>query len=1136
MAGGFPLRTRVELDLDGWTDVTSRVYARDPISISRGRSGDASSTDPANCRFTLDNRDDAFSMRNPRSPYYGLLRRNVPVRVSLPAEQTALVVRYNNPVLTNLSRVTTPSRAEFTVGETFDIRVDMDAEHWSNGTFAAKYAAVDGQREWVFGLTDNGRLYVMWAPEGTASRWSVRTVRLDDYQSPGRRAVRVVVDTGTVSGRAAATFYTAESLAGPWTEFYAWEGTEPKPFFPGPAQVEIGDCAGIQGGGVPGRVLGVEVRADGVLVMSPDFSAQAPGTSEFVDAQGNVWTVGADAEITDRDYRFFGEISQWPQSRDVSGRDRTVQVTAYGIRRRLEMNAPPLDSVMVREFSSPRRADVVAYWPMEDEPGSTAIASGLPGHAPMTIVGAPKLGEYSAWPSSRPLPVMMSGCFRGKVPRYDDSTGEIAVRWFASVHANPSSSTGLFQLRTSTASWLVDLRENGDIRVRAWTLDGETQLYSSPWYPIWQGPPGLVRYGYVYFNFALRQQGNAVFYQIDIIDFQADQIFRQPIPRVLYETATVTAVRRLGRATSVAVGRNQGLGDITIGHLAIANKWDAFAQTGGALNTWNGESAEERLVRLSREDGIPIRINNGGDTASAVNGHRLGDQTADSWLELVERVELSDMGMLVEPRDELGFVYRNRHSLTNQVPRLTLDYGSGEIAGDLHPVDDDKAIVNDVRVKRSDGGSYSAEDTESALSVLPPPFGVGRYSTEVEISAQSDEWLPSQASFRLRRGTVDEPRYPTLSVDLHSPRISDEQARRVRRLDIGDRVEILNADAWTEGTGQIVTGYTEELDVMAHRFTFSLTPASPWVAAVVDADRYDTAGSVVEAPAAPELEAPEFVDVSETYWNADEVPVPVSAGALVVACLVWNTLADVTVPAGWTEHERVTGSSSTAAVFSAPGDVADSTFVFSETSKCSVVSLGYSPAAVAAVLGSVDGDSDATREAPAVAVPVGPARLVRFYWEKSSTNTGWTADDPGATPRGMQLGIGGGAVSAFVTDEVVPAGATDSATATADTASGQGGGISLVLVSTEEPGEPDDAVTETTTAFDVRTTVGPRWTTDPAEFPLDVMVGGERMRVTSITGTGDVQTFHVVRGVNGIVKPHAAGTDVRLADPAVVTL
>src|SRR5690606_39916917 len=116
----------------------------------------------------------------------------------------------------------------------------------------------------------------------------------------------------------------------------------------------------------------------------------------------------------------------------------------------------------------------------------------------------------------------------------------------------------------------------------------------------------------------------------------------------------------------------------------------------------------------------------------------------------------------------------------------------------------------------------------SALSVLPPPFGVGRYSTEVEISAQSDEWLPSQASFRLRRGTVDEPRYPTLSVDLHSPRISDDQARRVRRLDIGDRVEILNADAWTEGTGQIVTGYTEELDVMAHSFTFRLTCESPW--------------------------------------------------------------------------------------------------------------------------------------------------------------------------------------------------------------------------------------------------------------------------------------------------------------------
>lgn len=1130
MAGGFPLGARVEFYLREWVDVTSRVYARDPISITRGRAAGASNADPAECRFTLDNRDDAFNMRNPLSPYYGELRRNVPVRVSLPAEFTGLDVRYNNPLLRNLSRATTPHAPAFSVSETLDIRVDVDAEHWRGGSLVGKYRAADGDREWGIGVAA-GRLYVMWSPDGgLATRVDRRSPVLPDHTMPGRRAVRVVLDTGAVSGDQSVTFYLGDGLSGPWTEFYTWQGSGVTSVVAGSAQIEVGDFAGIQGSGLPGRILGAEVYVDGSLVMSPYFSEQEPGAVEFTDAQGNVWTVDADAAISDRDVRFFGEVSQWPQSRDAAGVDKTVEVTAHGIRRRLELNHPPLDSVMVREFTSPRRANIVAYWPLEDEPGSTSLASALPGHPPMQIIGSPRLGEYDAWPSSRPLPVMDNGHFRGKVPRYDDSTGEIAARWFASVHQNPSPWTGFFQLRTSTASWLVDLGENGDLRVRAWTLDGETQLYSSPWYAIWQGPPGLRRYGFVYVNFALRQQGNAVFYQIDVIDFQQDQIWRQAIPRVLLETDTVTTVRQVGRATSVAFGRNQGLGDVTVGHLAIANRWDAFAATGGALNTWNGETAEERLSRLSAEDGIPIRIADSGMAVDYGNGHRLGDQTSDSWIELVDEIERSDMGMLVESREELGFVYRNRYSLTNQPARITLDYDAGEIAGDLHPVDDDDALVNDVTVKRQDGGSYRAQDTESSLSVLSPPLGAGRYSTEVEISAQSEDWLPSQAAFRLRHGTVDEARYPTLQVNLHSPRVSDELAALVRRIDIGDRVDILNADEWTESVPQIVTGYVEELAVMEHRFTFNLVPAAPWFAGAVEYDRYDTAGSVIEAPAP---EAPDVVDVNETFWNSGTVPVPVSAGDFVVAFMVWNTLADVDVPEGWTELDRVSGSSAVAALFMAPGDVADSEFVFSEVSKCSVVSVGVSASDVAAVLGAMDGDSDATREAPALNVPAGPALLLRFYWEKSTTNTGWSANDGDAVPLGMQLGVGGGAVSAFVTGQVVAAGTVPAATATADTASGQGGGFSLALVSSEGP---DDAVTETTTAFDVRTTLGPRWTTDPADFPLDVMVNGERMRVTSVSGTGNVQTFYVVRGVNGIVKPHAAGSDVRLADPAFVTL
>lgn len=55
-----------------------------------------------------------------------------------------------------------------------------------------------------------------------------------------------------------------------------------------------------------------------------------------------------------------------------------------------------------------------------------------------------------------------------------------------------------------------------------------------------------------------------------------------------------------------------------------------------------------------------------------------------------------------------------------------------------------------------------------------------------------------------------------------------------------------------------------------------------------------------------------------------------------------------------------------------------------------------------------------------------------------------------------------------------------------------------------------------------------------SQFPLDVLIGGERMRVTVCTGTTLTQTFTVVRSINGVVKTHAIGTPVQLFRPPVI--
>jgi hypothetical protein len=85
-SNGNPVQ--VELFLNGsWTDITSYVMTRDgneKVVITRGRSSEGASTDPASCQFQLNNRDGRFSPRNPVGPYYGVIGRNTPLRVSVP--------------------------------------------------------------------------------------------------------------------------------------------------------------------------------------------------------------------------------------------------------------------------------------------------------------------------------------------------------------------------------------------------------------------------------------------------------------------------------------------------------------------------------------------------------------------------------------------------------------------------------------------------------------------------------------------------------------------------------------------------------------------------------------------------------------------------------------------------------------------------------------------------------------------------------------------------------------------------------------------------------------------------------------------------------------------------------------------
>lgn len=61
------------------------------------------------------------------------------------------------------------------------------------------------------------------------------------------------------------------------------------------------------------------------------------------------------------------------------------------------------------------------------------------------------------------------------------------------------------------------------------------------------------------------------------------------------------------------------------------------------------------------------------------------------------------------------------------------------------------------------------------------------------------------------------------------------------------------------------------------------------------------------------------------------------------------------------------------------------------------------------------------------------------------------------------------------------------------------------------------------------TTPAPGWTAADGSYPI--VVGGELMTVTAVSGSVPNQTMTVVRSVNGVVKAHAVGEAVELAEP-----
>lgn len=818
----------VELDLGGeWVDVTSHVYRRDMIQIGRGRADFAGQVDASTCTLTLNNSSGDYSPRNPLGQYYGSLGRNAPIRIAVERGPSYLEL----PGATG-DKITCPDAAALGITGDLDVRIDCTLLDWhAVSDLACKWVSTGDQRSWALYINANV-LVLDWSPTGSAStlqRWTTVPV---PFPPSGRQALRATLDVNNGSSGHTVTFYRADTISGPWTQLgdpVITAGTTS--VFDSTAGIEVGDIAVFAGDATAGQLHAFELRngIGGTVVANPDLRIQAPGATSFADTASspNTWTLAGGTSISNRRWRFHGEVSSWPPRWDVTGQDAHVPIEAAGVLRRISRDDTVLGSAIYRGIIY--ASGMVAYWPLEDVQGSTSLAPAL-AHGPLSIIGTPELAGYDGFVASSPLPVLADAELRGNVPAYTD-TGVTQIRFLLAVPSGGDSNDQALLTVYSTGSvrrWEVHYGTGGTLGLRGLDSGGATLFDTG--------------------DIAFAVDGQRLLVAVELIQDGADvdyTLVTVPEGATLGSSTSGTlASNTVGKIGSVIVNPGGGLTGTTVGHLSVQNVLTTVFDLGSQLNGWRGETAGRRIERLCAEEGLGFRAVGDLDATAL-----LGAQRPGTLISLLRAAADTDAGMLFEPRDVLGLGYRTRESLYNQGARLALDYSAHELADAPSPTDDDQQIVNDITVTRDGGSSARAVQETGALSVQASPDGVGRYPQEVTLAAQYDLDLFEQASWRLHLGTVDEARYPQLALNLAHESFAGDTAMTDDALlmEVGDRVTVANPppEMPPETISQIVQGYSEELGNKEHAMVLNCSPESPFQVAVYDVQgRYESYGTV----------------------------------------------------------------------------------------------------------------------------------------------------------------------------------------------------------------------------------------------------------------------------------------------------
>lgn len=529
--------------------------------------------------------------------------------------------------------------------------------------------------------------------------------------------------------------------------------------------------------------------------------------------------------------RYTGFWTQPSPRRDVTANYRYIDVVAKGPLRRLAAATAPVKSALRRWYDAQTAPAPAGYWPLEDprdasrsevavgpyamlyygqqaEPGSAAVPIGSA--SGVRVVGG-RSGPASEGISHIQSRVILSAATELVVDYWltahtsQVASGVDGLRVWTVVSSYPISTENvIIQIQKGTSAedfWIQVADTGGNDTITITSTAAATVL---------DGRPHNLRVVFV---------DNGADCDVEVF---VDDTSVGTGTAIGVTVSDYSYVAPMELAVWLDAAAYISAAAVTVSHYAIWDDQTAPSSYDAGIG-FVGEDAIVRFDRICDEEGVPV------DVPVATASTPMGGQRPGAFLAVLEQcAEVAEMPIVERFAGHIGI--DPPASRYNQTATLTLDWSANEIAAVPEPTDDDQQIRNNVQITRDGGGTVTSTDVSGVLGTSV----VGTYDHAKTLIVPTDYHAGQHASMRRYMGTVDEQRWPAVTLHLtRDPDLIDSWLL----MDIGKVYAISNPDETDTGPGtieQILEGYTERIDQVQWTVTLNGSPASIWTVGVYE--------------------------------------------------------------------------------------------------------------------------------------------------------------------------------------------------------------------------------------------------------------------------------------------------------------